>query len=62
MTLILYHLLSDCVINNDRQRWTKIYKHGQQSLTQFHHRKILYFFQQKFRGRKTVSEEYEKRL
>ena len=56
MTLIVYHLLPDCVINNDRQRWTKIYKHGQQSLTQFHHRKTLYFFQQKFRGQKTVSE------
>ena len=30
MTLIVYHLLSDCAINNDRQRWTKIYKRGQQ--------------------------------
>ena len=56
MTLIVYHLLSDCVINNDRQRWTKIYKRGQQSLTQFHHLKTLYFVKQNFRGRKTVSE------
>ena len=56
MTLIVYHLLSDCAINNDRQRWTKIYKRGQQLLTQFHHCKTLYFFQQKFRGRKTESE------
>lgn len=24
MTLIVYHLLSDCVINNDRQRYTSV--------------------------------------
>lgn len=24
MTLIVYHMLSDCVINNDRQRYTSV--------------------------------------